>query len=202
MFGDTEITYVCSLGLHCHSSQLLKRNKYKLDSYPFDWVFTTCDVIIECIEDDFKTFLDKSYYINLGSRCGHSKYCKIMFNHHNPLAHIHHYDYFVRCVNRFRTLLQKPEHKLFVMTGNNNVDKIIEFNTKFSKYTSNYTLLAILVKPNQKQHSHTFTYNANIHFLEVHVLSYDGGAIFMNESDNAYLDSILRSSYTINSKKL
>lgn len=59
----SEINYTCSLGSLCHSSQILKRNKYKLCSYPFDWIYSSCDTIIHCLEDDFHTFLDKSYYI-------------------------------------------------------------------------------------------------------------------------------------------
>ncbi len=55
----------CSLGTLCHSSQLLKRNKLKKCSYPFDWIFSNCDIIHHCISDDFKIFLDKSYYINI-----------------------------------------------------------------------------------------------------------------------------------------
>ena len=38
-----------------------------------------------------------------------------MFNHHNPLNK-EHYDYFVRCVNRFNTLIIEKEYKLFVLT--------------------------------------------------------------------------------------
>jgi hypothetical protein len=124
-----EINYACSLGSLCHSSKILKRNKYKLCSYPFDWIFSNCDNIIECIEDNFNIFLDKSYYINLSElQCGHSKYHKWMFYHHNPLINTDHYNYFVRCVDRFKTLLQKPEHKLFIMiiTNMNEIDENIK----------------------------------------------------------------------------
>jgi len=34
-----KINYTCSLGSLCHSSQILKQNKLKLCSYPFDWIF-------------------------------------------------------------------------------------------------------------------------------------------------------------------
>ena len=112
-----EIYYTCSLGTLCHSSQLLKRNNLKLCSYPFDWIFSNCDNIIHCIEDNFNIFLDKSYYNNISkSRCGHSKYNEKMFNHRNPLNNINDYNYYVRCVDRFKELLQKQEHKLFIMT--------------------------------------------------------------------------------------
>ena len=67
-----EIKHTCSLGNICHSSQFLKDNKLKKCSYPFDWVFSTCDSIIHCIEDDFNIFLDKSYYVSPGyKKCVH-----------------------------------------------------------------------------------------------------------------------------------
>ena len=100
-----------------------------------------------------------------------------MFNHRNPLTNIGHYNYYVRCVDRFKKLLQKDEHKLFIMisVNMNNIDEntknnIIDFNNKFSKYTSNYTLLVILNIPNKNKNHHIFTYNDNIHFLELHTL--------------------------------
>lgn len=201
----TEINYTCSLGSLCHSSQILKRNKYKVCSYPFDWIFSSCDDIIDCIEDNFNIFLDKSYYINLSeTTCGHSKYNNNMFNHHNPLINIDHYNYFVRCVDRFKKLLQKEEHKLFTMifvnidNGNDMINKIIEFNNTFSKYTCNYTLLIIFHIPNKEQRHHIFTYNDNIHFLELHTLSVSNGLEFNNYDDNIYLDNIIQSTYNFN----
>ena len=202
-----EINYTCSLGPLCHSAMILKRNKYKLCSYPFDWIFSNYNNIIDCIEDNFSIFLNKSYYINISpTKCGHSKYNLRMFNHHNPLINIDHYNYFVRCVNRFKILLQQSEHKLFItMIGVNNINentnnKIIEFNNKFSKYTFNYTLLVILFIPNKEQNYHNFTYSNNIHFLELHILSKSNGTNFTNNNDNIYLDNIIKSNYNFNLK--
>ena len=199
-----EIKHTCSLGSLCHSSQILKRNNLKLCSYPFDWIFSNYDNIIDCIEDNFQIFLDKSYYINISeSQCGHSKYNNRMFNHHNPLINIDSYNYYVRCVDRFKNLLQKQEHKLFIMIfiNMNNIDENIknnihDFNNKFSKYTYNYTLLVIFHIPNQQQ-NHIFTYNDNIHFLELHTLSSSGGVEFDNNNDNIYLDTIINSKYKL-----
>ena len=204
-----EINYTCSLGSLCHSSQLLKRNNLKLCSYPFDWIHSNCDNIIHCIEDNFNIFLDKSYFISISqSICGHSKYHNRMFNHHNPLNNINDYNYYVRCVDRFKNLLQKQEHKLFIMTfiNMNHIDenikrKIIEFNNKFSKYTCNYTLLVIFHIPNKEQNHNIFTYNDNINFLEVHTLSRSNGLRFHNNNDNIYLDNIINSKYNFNLKK-
>ena len=55
-----EIKYVCSLGSLCHSAQILKNNNLKRCSYPFDWIFSSPNMVIDCISDDFKKFLDKS----------------------------------------------------------------------------------------------------------------------------------------------
>lgn len=60
-----EINYVCSLGKMCHSATLIKRNNFKFCSFPFDWVFSSPKVVISCLKDRFKSFLDKSNYIYL-----------------------------------------------------------------------------------------------------------------------------------------
>lgn len=208
-----EINYTCSLGRLCHSSEILKRNNLKRCSYPFDWIFSNCDNIIHCIEDDFKIFLDKSYYNGIdGNHCEHTYYkygSNYMFNHYNPLNNIEHYNYYVRCVNRFKNLLQKQENKLFIMLFDNidnieNIENIknsiIDFNNKFSKYTSNYTLLVIFHIPNKQQNNHRFTYNDNIHFLELDTLSKTGGMFFFDNKDNIYLDNIIKSKYNFNVK--
>jgi len=206
-----EINYTCSLGGVCHSSQILKRNKLKLCSYPFDWIFSNCDNILHCIEDKFNIFLDKSYYQDIDckwndNQCGHKYYNVNMFNHFDP-RNEKDYNYYVRCVDRFKNLLKKKEHKLFTMIfinidkiENNSTKKIIDFNKKFSKYTSNYTLLVIFHIKNKKKNHHKFTYNDNIHFLELHTLSCSGGLEFGNDNDNIYLDDIIKSKYNFNIK--
>ena len=173
-----EINYACSLGTLCHGAQILKQNNLKFCSYPFDWIYSNCDNIIHCIEDDFKIFLDKSYYISISTKsCGHSRYNVQLFNHHNPLDDINDYNYYVRCVDRFKKMRQCEGHKLFViifigLPNIETVDKnyIIEFNRKFSQHTTNYTLLVIFHIINKQKNRHTFTYNDNIHFLELNTL--------------------------------
>ena len=53
---------MCSLGSLCHCSQLLKRIDKNECSYPFDWIYASTPTVIHCIQDDFRTFLDKSNY--------------------------------------------------------------------------------------------------------------------------------------------
>jgi hypothetical protein len=70
---------------------------------------------------------------------------------------------------------------LFFLEFTNIKNNIHDFNNKFSKYTYNYTLLVIFHIPNQQQ-NHIFTYNDNIHFLELHTLSSSGGVEFDNNN--------------------
>jgi hypothetical protein len=203
---DTEINYVCSLGRLCYPASFLKKNKLKLVSYPFDWTFSNFDMIIHAIEDDFKIFLDQSYYVNIDETiCDHSYYKDLRFNHHNPLINKKDYNYYKRCVNRFKNLLKYKERKLFIIIFNNldmidiNIkNNIINFNNRLKKYTNNYILLVIYHLQNKPQNRHTFTYDDNIHFLELHTLSHNGGTSFYNEKDNIYFDNIISHKYNFN----
>lgn len=128
-----------------------------------------------------------------------------MFNHHNPLNNENDYNYYIRCVNRFKQLLQYEEHKLFTMiflhmdnVNEDNINDIIEFNKKFSKHTKNYTLLVIFHIGNKENNHHSFRRIDNIDFLELHTLSTSDGVSFTNNTDNDYLDNIIKSKYNFN----
>lgn len=201
-----EIKYTSSLGPHCHSSMFLKSNKLKKCSYPFDWIFSNYNNILHCIEDDFDIFLDKSYYVSISDKqCGHSYYHNEMFNHHNPLNNDNDYNYYIRCVNRFKQLLRYEEHKLFIMIfinmdsiEENLKNDIINFNNKFNRYTKNYKLLVIFNMKNKQNNYHIFTHNDNIDFLELHTLSSSNGTSFINKYDNDYLNNIINKTYNFN----
>ena len=105
----------------------LKRNKLKLVSYPFDWIFSYPIDIYDMINTNFEYFLNKDYYINQDDTINynsHIKYCinLRMFNHHNPYKDSDN-EYFKRCVSRFNDVIKKEENKLFVMFfGENNIN--------------------------------------------------------------------------------
>ena len=210
----SEITFTCSLGPQCHSSNILKRLEVKKESYPFDWIFSNLKNVEHAIKDDFKIFLDTQYYTNIDLESKtqkHSYYFEngaTMFNHHNPLNKIH-YDYFVRCVNRFNTLITEKENKLFIMTYINleiksftNIQKKIqEFKKFFDTYVSNYRFLVILHFISSKQW-HEFNIYDNIDFLILSTKSKSNGLKFMDFEDNIYLDKVILSKYTFNINKL
>lgn len=197
-----EIKHVCSMGTLCHSSMLIKKNNLKKCSYPFDWIFSNPDMIIDCIEDDFLKYLDKQYYIHYDNACvnGHSIYNSRMFKHHNPLTNEDHYNYFIRCVNRFRQLIKNKELKLFCtifLSANLNEytkNNIISFNNKLLKYVENYRLLVIFQNISYEQKYNLSTHE-NIDFLELYTLSISNGVQFLNNEDNIFLNNILKHTY-------
>ena len=204
------IYYVCSLGSHCHTATFLKRNRLKYASYPFDWIFSSYDNVINCIENNFVIFLDKSYYVDISdNQCGHSFYNMAMFNHYNPLKNEEDYKYYVRRVEKFNKLLKYDKEKLFIITfiNMNNIDEyiknnIIEFNNKFKKYTNNYTLLCIFNLTNKDNNYHVFTYFDNIHFLELHTISNSDGNNYINNNDTIYFDNTIKNKYEFNIEKI
>jgi len=122
--------YVVSLGEKCHTASFLKRNNLKKESYPFDWIHSSADIIIHCLEDNFNTFLNKEYYTfpYLEYKFQyHSFYYPnnnlFMFNHHNPLNE-NDYNYYIRCIERFNNVLKSNENKLFIKMYVNNSNKI------------------------------------------------------------------------------
>jgi hypothetical protein len=128
-----------------------------------------------------------------------------MFGHHNPLKNDDDYLYFIRCIDRFKNLLKKKENKLFIITFqwlnehnvNLYINKIIEFNEEFKKYTNNYILLVILHYYKLNELSHKFTFHDNIHFLHL-CASETNGIEFKNDIENNYLDNIINKSYNFN----
>jgi hypothetical protein len=157
---------------------------------------------MHCLKDNFNIFLDKSYYTSINEmKCGHSYYHERMFNHHNPLKN--DYEYFVRCVNRFKTLLKSCQSKLFVLMyvnmKKNEIQEATNFNSTFSKHTSNYILLVIHHEVNKIRH-HYFEYKDNIHILYLYTLSESDGKEFKNEKDNMYLDNIMNTHYKLRNK--
>jgi hypothetical protein len=209
-----EFSFACSLGPQCHSTNILRRLNLKKESYPFDWIFSNLKNVEHAIKDDFKIFLDETYYTNpdvLSKTQRHSYYFEngaTMFNHHNP-RNKEHYDYFVRCVNRFNTLLIEKEYKLFVFTYINLEisvfssiqKKIQEFKKFFDSVTSNYKILVILHFVSNSQ-GHQFNIIDNIDFLLLSTKSKSNGCEFIDFSDNIYLDQVILSNYIFNIKKL
>ena len=126
-----------SLGQNCNSAWYLKSTQNKRASYPFDWIFTSFEIIEHCIQNKFNKFLDRKEIVSLSSeKAGHQLYHSSMFNHRNPLISQQNYDYYERCVVRFMNLLKNNTPTFFICFVINEPDKRISwskgFNNNFS----------------------------------------------------------------------
>ncbi len=173
--------YICSLGPACATGGFIKMNKLKVMSYPFDWIFSSSDIVEYCLKDNFHTFLKRKYYKpikNEKDKCGHKKYGLQMFQHRNPITKDEDYNYYIRCVERFRKVINSHESKLFMMVfinqNKSNIinikQKIVKFNNFFKDYTTNYKL-CIIIQTVEKNNFHNYKFeniNKNIDFLHVY----------------------------------
>lgn len=198
------IKYIIPIGSLCHIAFFFKRNNLKVTSYPFDWIFSNLYNVIHALNDDFKSFLNKEHYIDIDDKkCGHIIYHPQMFNHHNPLRNQNDYDYFTRCVNRFKITIKTPELKLVAVIFTNFVDNItttftdfiIDMNKKLKKHIKKYRLLCIVHYSNRPVNHYHFTQYKNIDFLEVSTISISNGVEFVHPPDNEYLDKIIKEIY-------
>lgn len=134
--GD-EVSHIISLGTHCQTSSILKRYRLKVQSYPFDWLFSAPSAILHSLSDDFKTFLDRSQYESLPlyegeARADHHFYrrehgVKVFFPHRDPTTDAD-YAFFQRCVSRFRNAIRSDAAKLFVIISRDEHDLVGRFD--------------------------------------------------------------------------
>jgi hypothetical protein len=207
------IHHVCSLGNLCFSSTLIKRNNLKTESYPFDWILSNQKMILHCIKDRFRTFLNRDYYIpfkgeETARKCGHSYYHEKMFNHHDP-RNGDDYNYFIRCIERFNKLLSVDNNKLFIVSYHNAVrddyqkirQEIKELNALLKKYCINYYIFVVMYMKCATGRQTIFS-DGNITFCELQITSIANGSGFDDPVDENTIDRILKREYTFDIKPL
>lgn len=132
---------IASLGSFCITSSILKYFGLKSASMPFDWLFAAPDAVIDCLENDFVHFLDRDQHVSLTEHAGKNSaghlrydrdvYAEGMFNHRD-ITEDEHYDYYLRCVERFRALLASDRDKLFILI----CDRLGEDQTLFHRVSA------------------------------------------------------------------
>lgn len=201
------IQHACSLGSICHTARLLQRNHLKKVSYPFDWVFTDENVVADCIRNDFAKFLDRGFYQDTSYDfgrpcCGHSLYHQDFFFHKDPRTE-EDYQYYQRCVKRFRALCASFESKLFVYMVSPELTKhptevykqlatiskeqAIEdmkqraqiINNELAQYANNYKLLVIMNFGYNKRQTFEFEQTSdNMDFLTLNTICPSKGVTY------------------------
>ena len=125
---------IVSFGENCNSSWYIKESGNKKASYPFDWIFSSPEVIIHTLKDEFELFLNKDNIFPVGKkRAGHSHYHSRMFNHRNPLENDANHEYYKRAAIRLDNLLKDQKNTVFVITVINEPEKRKDWSQGFDK---------------------------------------------------------------------
>ena len=124
-----------SIGENCNSSWYLKETGNKEASYPYDWLFSSGDIVLHTIKDEFRSFLNKDMMFQVSEKeAGHSMYHSNLFAHRNPLKTDEDYEYYERAVKRFLDLLKnKKNNILFICTVIQEPDKRPGWKNGFNK---------------------------------------------------------------------
>jgi hypothetical protein len=118
---------VASIGSQCLTATLLRAAGLRSWSGPFDWIFSNLRMVGDCIEDDFRAFLDPENLIPIAPdlraapdiqfadhRLYRARYrLRAIFNHSDP-TRPEVYAYLERCVARFRSALRSGRPHLLV----------------------------------------------------------------------------------------
>jgi Putative papain-like cysteine peptidase (DUF1796) len=155
LVNGSPVGHLVSLGSFCLPSLLFRDNGLRKYSLPFDWIFSSPQMVRDCLADDFAVFLDRRHYqsvSHLRTEPGaeHELYRERygvpeLFAHRDPTQEAD-YLYFVRCVERFRQLLRSEDAKLFLIIGRAHHDLTNEFPLLLEALTSattNFVLLCI-----------------------------------------------------------
>ena len=165
LVNGRKIVHVASLGTHCLSSNCMKKFHLKRYSLPFDWIFSSPETVLHCLENDFAELLDPQHFVTLPndpktgeSRANHTLYRRLhgvdcMFAHRDP-SNREDLLYLTRTVERFRRLLASPEAKLFVMVVRPYFSALKTFpalSAKLRALTPNSAFICIQLHPPTNQ---------------------------------------------------
>lgn len=210
--GDIKHTHFVSLGEVCIAAWYIKVCGLRTGAYPFDWVFSSPEIVLDCINDEFKSFLDKKY-MEKSKGAGHFKYHSRFFKHKNPYTDNVNYEYYERCCKRFMKLINSDERIIYVLHLMNDLEGVSSlgwrrgFNHKFDlpinqtqkdfqilidnlKERNNNIKFIVIDSYKTKKRSAYYKENGDVFFINYHHVG-DKGLKFANKKDDAVFKKIL-----------
>ena len=168
-----------SIGPYCSAADILKANGLRNTAYPFDYIFSSLEMVKHCINNRFNIFLDKNYYKYCSENSSHhlfySKFIdtEILRKHHitanlpdiannliNREIFLHDnlfnndiYLSFVRRCNRLLNLIDNNNKKIIFIYYNcytNDFNDILDFYNNFST-NKNICVVGIFENSNDKK---------------------------------------------------
>lgn len=130
--GNTEFI---SLGYNCSTAHYLREVGLRKAAYPFDWVFSSAEIIVDACNDSFESFMDKSQWVKHErvKNITHQRYHEYFFAHKDPLANKEDYGYCHRACQRFSELLATHNPLCFVITLITEPDKRLGWTMGFTQ---------------------------------------------------------------------
>ena len=130
--GDSDFELI-GLGQNCNASWYIKATENKKASYPFDWIFTTPEFILDMLADDFSALLHKDLLIPHGMNAGHERYHETLFGHRNPASNEADREYLARCIDRLKEKMKSQKPVLFFTVILNEPEKRKRWKEGFTK---------------------------------------------------------------------
>ena len=194
-----------SIGPYCSSADILKNNGLRNAAYPFDYIFSSLEMVKHCISDRFNIFLDKNYYkyfsVNSSSHLFYSKFIdtEILRKHHiahnlpntannliNREIFLHHnllnnavYLSFVRRCNRLLNLIDNNNKIIFIYYNcyTNDFNDILDFYNNFSN-NKNIYVVGIFENSNDTKMLFSLSLNSFILCFDKKIFSFRGRICF------------------------
>ena len=170
-----------SIGPYCCSAEILKNNGLVNSAYPFDYIFSSLEMVTHCINDRFNIFLDKTYYkCSSPPMTQHLFYSKFIdteilrkhhiasnrpdiandmtnreiFAHHNLLVNDVYLSFVRRC-ERLLSLIDNKNKIVFIYYNRytNAYDDILDFYNNLSS-NKNICVVGIFQNSNAKKMLH------------------------------------------------
>ena len=206
------IHHIVSLGTFCHMASHLQRYNMRKCSYPFDWILSSPKMVMDCLRDDFRTFLDPKYHRSMGDgTSNHVVYGSMVhgnnfhgtptLNHtftHKDITDPATHASYVRAVERFRKVLSSPDSKLFVLCTQDVVfdrKEIEELHQLLDQITTNAQLLCISLHNDYTTH-YSVEHEGNVKYVKMYMYSRSDGRGFAKPDENDRFQDMLTSLYS------
>lgn len=112
--------FVVSLGSRCLVADVLRDQGLRRFASPFDWIYSSSEMVTHCLRDNFKTLLDKKLIFKSGHAYGHRFYGPmlsrgVVFPHHDPGGKDR--ADFEKRIHRMRQIISGRQRKLFIFSN-------------------------------------------------------------------------------------
>lgn len=203
--------HLISLGYNCYIAHFLQQHNLRKAAYPFDWVFTCPEIVIDCLKNNFTVFLDKQHFrmtkcydecvcekcTRNGVLSGHAIYGTHFFRHKNVFQQ-EDFEYYQRCVRRWNKLFDNDDNITFILLLSNRQHYTnetlhhlcFELHSLLSNQKS--VILIFIFHTISADFSFTSqTLQENLYFCHL-TCSKNKGTSFENKNDNVkFADSLL-----------